>query len=145
MTRALPLFAAIVMLGACARETVSPVEPAVSAAIVKTERSCAQDSKFLGRIALTTGDGPTEWWGLTKAGLLAAGVQPSGFTAKIESFFGTSFGSLDAAVVALVDAVRPLDANANGFVCAYELPGTRTSLGDPDFSFYLFRVRDDDK
>jgi hypothetical protein len=35
------------------------------------------------------------------------------------------------------------DANGNGHVCAYALRGTRTSIGDPDFAFVLFGVRDD--
>jgi hypothetical protein len=61
----------------------------------------------------------------------------------IEAFFGTEFDSLEDAVEVLVDAVRPLDKNGNGYVCASRATGTKAALGDPNFAYYFFGVIDD--
>ena len=104
---------------------------------------CRQDSKLIGRIELSTADGPDTWWGLTRQGLLAAGIQEEDFLATFGTWFGQTFSSLDEVIALLVDAVRPFDKNGNNYVCASSVRGTRTVVGDPNYAFYYFRVVDD--
>jgi hypothetical protein len=100
-------------------------------------------ANLIGRILLSTDDTPGTWWHLTRTGIDDAGL-PGGYEAVIEGWFGQPFADEKAAVAFLVAQVKASDLNDNGYVCAYRLPGTRTSLGDPLFSHYYFSVRDDD-
>jgi hypothetical protein len=99
------------------------------------------DSKLIGRIELSTADTPGTWWRLTRDGLDAAGI--TDYRVALEGFFGREFSDVGEAVSFLVAQVVPFDANGNGYVCAYSIRGTRTSIGDPNIEFYLFQVRDD--
>ena len=115
-----------------------------SASAAPQSGACQKDSKLIGPILLSTEDAPDTWWGITKAGLEAAGiVGDDAQKENIEEAFGTTFASLDEAVAALVDAVRPLDKNGNEYVCASSVRGTRAVLGDPNWAFYYFGVIDD--
>ena len=82
-------------------------------------------------------------WGITKAGLLDAGIAPADFETTIEGFFGTSFAGLADAIDALVAVVEPLDVNGNGYVCAFSLRGRRAYLQDPLYTHYTFGITDD--
>ena len=105
---------------------------------------CSHNIKGIGAYELSIEDRPDTWWGLTKAGLDFLGIDtPAEQQAQIGVWFGTTFGSLTAAVTALVDAVRILDKNENGWVCASTVRGTRTAIGDPDFEFTSWHVIDD--
>jgi hypothetical protein len=104
-------------------------------------RRLQNDSKLIGPILLSTVDTPGTWWHLTREGFDDAGV--SDCKAMIEALFGTTFVDLDAAVEALVDAVRTLDKNGNSYVCATSVRGTRAFVGDPNYAYYFFSVIDD--
>ncbi len=114
---------------------------AAGSAVAAPEVGCQNDSKLIGRIQLSTADTPGTWWHLTREGFDAAGI--TDYKAAIESIFGTPFPSLNAAVDALVDAVRALDKNGNEYVCASSLRGTREFLGDPNWALFFFGVLDD--
>lgn len=116
-----------------------------STAYSQSERhACRPDDKLIGRIQLSTADSAGTWWHLTRSGMEAAGiVGDAAQLATMQVWFGVGFNTLSEAVAHLVDQVRPVDVNGNGFVCAYSLRGTRTSLGDPNFAHYLFGVQDD--
>lgn len=100
---------------------------------------CTPDSKLIGRFAASTADRPDTWWGLSKARFDAAGVRD--YKAALESFYGRSFPSLDAAIQFLIDGVRSWDANGNGYVCAFEIRGTRAYFGDN--AIFLLGIDDD--
>lgn len=135
---------------ATACSDVSPVSPgddgpSVAARTVRAAGAdkCVPDSKLIGSIELSTVDAPSTWWGLTKAGLEAAGIiGPVAQKAAIDGFFGQTFADLPSAIEFLVDQVRPYDANGDNHVCAYALRGTRAAIGDPNWAFYSFGVRD---
>jgi ABC-type sugar transport system substrate-binding protein len=128
------LAAALVMVALSGATASAAPEPA----------ACQNDSKLVGHILLSTDDAPDTWWGITKAGLEAAGiVGDDAQKASIESAFGTTFATLDDAVAAVVDAVRPLDKNGNGFVCASSSRGTMPHVADPNANYYYFGVIDD--
>jgi hypothetical protein len=114
---------------------------AASAWATPTRGDCQNDSKLIGPILLSTEDTPGTWWHLTREGFNEAGV--SDYKAMIEALFGTTFVDLDAAVEALVDAVRTLDKNGNSYVCATSVRGTRAFVGDPNYAYYFFSVIDD--
>lgn len=103
--------------------------------------ACRPDAKLIGRIALSTRDEAGTWWYLTRSGLDASGV--TDYRAAISEEFGMAFATLDDAVAHLVEAVRSLDANQNGFVCAYEGRGTPGRSVGPDYWLTHFLVRDD--
>lgn len=134
-------------LAACSADTTTA--PIAATAPVSTEalasgiglQRCTPDSKLIGLTALSTADEPGTWWYITREGLDAAGI--TDYKPFIEFALGQEFATLDDAIDFLVDAVRPLDVNGNGSVCAYEARGTRTSVGLPDPSLYTFAVRDD--
>lgn len=105
---------------------------------------CPNDSKLIGAIELSTADAPGTWWRLTKDGLADAGiVDPDDILATLSGWFGTAFTTELQAVETLVDAVRPFDKNANNYVCAFSLRGTRAYIGDPNYALYTFGVKDD--
>ncbi len=145
----LSLSALMILAAACAGEGATAPQddaPAVLTGLasgVKDSPMCRPGDRFLGRILISTEDVPGTWWYLTRTGFDAAGV--TDYKAKIESFFGTTFQTLDDAVAYLVANVAELDArlNNNGYVCAYEFRGTRAWREDPDFNFYTFLVYDD--
>ena len=69
----------------------------------------------------------------------AAGV--TDYKAALESFYGQSFASLDAAIQFLIDGVNSYDANGNGYVCVFEIRGTRAYFGDD--AIFLRGIEDD--
>ena len=101
--------------------------------------ACMPDAKLIGRFAASTSDAPGTWWRLTKDRFDALGV--SDYKAALEGFYGRSFATLDDAVQFLIDGVVAWDANGNGYVCAFEVRGTRASLGAN--AAYLLGIADD--
>ena len=102
-------------------------------------QACLPDSKLIGRVAASTADVPGTWWRLTKDRFDALGV--TDYKAALEGFYGRSFNTLDDAIEFLIGTVEPWDANANGYVCAYEVRGTRAWLGE--VRAFLFGIADD--
>jgi hypothetical protein len=148
--RALSLLAALALGTACGE--ASPAAPATAdlratglapamAQATVGPQACRPDAKLIGRIELATRDEPGTWWHLTRSGLDATGT--TDYRSAIGAEFGIDFPDLDAAVHHLVEAVRALDANGNGYVCAYSGRGTLGWSGDPDFWAVHFGVRDD--
>jgi hypothetical protein len=120
--------------------TVSVLRPAVSAtANGQGPQACMPDDKLIGRVAASTADTPGTWWRLTKDRFDALGV--TDYKGVLEGFYGQSFPTLDAAIQYLIDLVATWDANGNGYVCAFEVRGTRAYLGEN--AAYLFGIADD--
>lgn len=109
-----------------------------------TPGDCQNDSKLIGPIELSTVDEPGTWWFITSNGLDEAGFDTDAEKLEITNvILGTDFATLEDAVEAIVDAVRPLDKNGNGFVCAGTSTGTHGFLPDPSLNSVFFKVIDD--
>jgi len=143
--------AAFLLLASCAggdptsaeRDEITAPVSGVALAQVGNTPGCRPDGKLLGRFLLSVNDGPLDWWGLTKRGFDAAGI--TDYKAAIEGNFGRTFGTEAEAIAALVEAARPVDVNGNGFICAYNLRGTRAFIGDPNYAYYFFLTYDDNR
>jgi hypothetical protein len=142
------LLGAIAALGvACAQtdataptpRAVAPRAAASAAGVAKGAHDCTPDSKLIGRVAASAADEPGTWWRLSRERFDAAGV--TDYKAALESFYGQSFASLDAAIQFLIDGVKSYDANGNGYVCAFEVRGTRAYLGEN--AIFLLGIEDD--
>jgi hypothetical protein len=142
------ILAAVVALAACAHE--APLAPSDSGTINDAPvllansgnqgpQDCLPDSKLIGRTAVSTADAPGTWWRLTKDRFDS--LEMTDYKANLESFYGQSFATLDDAIQFLIDGVASWDANNNGYVCAYDVRGTRAWLGDN--RVFLFGISDD--
>ena len=106
---------------------------------------CPNDSKLLNDGPTSVfGDGPGTWWGLIVDAVEAAGfVQVDDQIAYLNTVFGTNFHSLKALKNYNLQLVSDVfDKNQNGYVCAYDLRGTRGYL-DPLVRLSYFGVGDD--
>ena len=107
---------------------------------------CSNDSKLLnGGPTLVYGEGPGTWWGLIIDGLNAAGFETDeekiGYLNQV---FATDFDSLAQLKIYNLNLVAEnWDRNQNGWVCAYELRGTRAYLDDPFINLTFFGISDD--
>ena len=141
------LVGVIVLAVACAQtDATSPIRriaPDVAVAsgtpVANGAHTCTPDSKLIGRFRASTEDAPDTWWGLSKARFDAAGI--SDYKAALESFYGQTFASEAAAIQFLIDGVKSWDANNNGYVCAFEIRGTRAYFGDN--ATFLLGIEDD--
>jgi len=107
---------------------------------------CPNDSKLLNDGPTSVfGDGPGTWWGLITDGLDAAGLgDEDEQIAYLNQVFGTSFDSLDDLRDFNLGLVEDAwDENGNGYVCAYELRGTRAYFDDPLLNLTFFGISDD--
>ena len=108
--------------------------------------SCPSDSKLLnGGPTRVAGQGPGTWWGLVISGVIAAGFdEEQEQIAYLNSIFGTSFADLASLQAFNIQQVSDFwDKNQNGFVCAFELRGTRAYVGDPFVNLTYFGISDD--
>jgi len=108
--------------------------------------SCPSDSQLLnGGPTHVFGEGPNTWWGLVQSGMLAAGLtSEADQIAYLNQVFGTQFNNLQDLKTYNIQLVDELwDTNRNGFVCAFELRGTRKYAGDPLLNFTTFGISDD--
>jgi hypothetical protein len=108
--------------------------------------SCPSDSKLLnGGPTRVAGQGPGTWWGLVISGLVAAGLdQEQDQIDYLNSLFGTHFTDLADLQAFNIQQVSDFwDKNQNGFVCAFELRGTRAYIGDPLVNLTFFGISDD--
>jgi hypothetical protein len=107
---------------------------------------CPNDSKLLnGGPTAVFGDGPGTWWGLVIDGLNEAGfVEEDDQVAYLNHVFGTEFHYLDELKVYNLNLLdQSWDKNQNGYICAYELRGTRAHFDDPFINLTFFGVSDD--
>lgn len=119
---------------------------ALQAAPVAAQGTCPSDSKLLnGGPTSVYGDGPGTWWGLIIAGLVAAGFDEENEQIDyLNSLFGTSFDNLEELKVLNLQQVSEVwDKNQNGYVCAYELRGTRAHFDNPYLNLTFFGISDD--
>jgi len=120
--------------------------PAAVLAQAGAPGTCPSDSKLLnGGPTLVYGEGPGTFWGLVIGGLDAARFatdeEKIGYLSQV---FGQEFMTLDEARQYNLDQLSiGFDANQNGFVCAYELRGTRAYSGDPFINLTTFGISDD--
>ncbi len=78
-------------------------------------------------------------------GLVTAGItQDADQLAFLNGLFGTEFGTLaDMKAFNLQLVSDGWDKNQNGYVCAYELRGTRAHFEDPLINTTSFGISDD--
>jgi len=107
---------------------------------------CPNDSKLLnGGPTAVFGDGDGTWWGLVIAGLNHAEiVDEQDQINYLNHVFDTDFRYLNDLKTYNLDLLEQTwDKNGNGFICAYELRGTRAYYDDPLINITFFGVSDD--
>ena len=108
---------------------------------------CPNDSKLLNSgPTLVFGEGPGTWWGLIQAGFAAAGAALDTEQEQIDylnGIFGTNYGDLNSLKTFNLQQVATWDKNGNGYVCAFDLRGTRAYLRDPLSQFTFLGIGDD--
>ena len=107
---------------------------------------CSNDSKLLnGGPTAVFGEGDGTFWGLVIGGLNQAEiVDEQDQIDYLNHVFNTDFQYLiDIKNFNLNLLEDTFDKNHNGFICAYELRGTRAYLDDPFVNFTFFGVSDD--
>ena len=108
--------------------------------------ACPNDSKLLnGGPTRISGEGAGTWWGLVMNGLDSAG-----FTDEAEQIdylneiFDTDLDTLAALKAYNLQLVSDVwDGNHNGYVCAFQLRGTRAYFHNPYLDLTFFAVTDD--
>jgi len=118
---------------------------ALRAAPVRDPGNCPSDSKLIGQVSVWGDEFEASWWNLIFNGMIAGGLLTE--TAQrdyLNGVYGTSFATLaEVRNFNLQDVADFFDKNGNGFVCAYQLRGTRAYNTDPYFNFTWFGVSDD--
>ena len=108
--------------------------------------TCPNDSKLLnGGPTKIFGEGPGTWWGLVINGLLAAGfVDEDDQIDYLNQIFNTSFDALEGLKAYNLQLVEDTwDENHNGYVCAFQLRGTRAYFHNPYVDLTFFGITDD--
>ena len=108
--------------------------------------TCPNDSKLLnGGPTKIFGEGPGTWWGLVMNGLVAAGfVEEDDQIDYLNEIFGTSFDTLEELKAYNLQLVEDTwDENHNGYVCAFQLRGTRAHFDNPYVDLTFFGISDD--
>ena len=108
--------------------------------------TCPNDSKLLnGGPTKILGEGPGTWWGLVINGLLAAGFTDEDDQIDyLNQIFNTSFDTLEELKAYNLQLVADTwDENHNGYVCAFQLRGTRAYFRNPYVDLTFFGITDD--
>jgi len=108
--------------------------------------ACPNDSKLLnGGPTKISGEGPGTWWGLVINGLIAAGfVDEDDQIDYLNEIFDTSFDTLEELKAYNLQLVQDTwDENHNGYVCAFQLRGTRAHFDNPYVDLTFFGITDD--
>jgi len=118
---------------------------AVRATPVPDPGSCSRDSKLIGLVKVFGDENEASWWRLIFNGMIEGGLTTSAQQRDyLNGVFGTTFATLDEVMLFNLQGVADAyDKNGNGFVCAYDLRGTRAYNDDPFFNFTWFGVSDD--
>ena len=107
-------------------------------------QACPQDSKLIGLVSVFGSETEASWWRLTYNGMIAAGLTTSDQQLDyLNGVFGTSFATLAEVRLYSLQPVSSYDKNQNGFVCAYEVRGTKAWITDPLFEYTYFGISDD--
>src|SRR5213083_279384 len=90
-------------------------------------------------------EAPGTWWGLVMNGLVAAGfVEEDDQIDYLNEIFGTSFDTLEELKAYNLQLVEDTwDENQNGYVCAFQLRGTRAHFHNPYVDLTFFGITDD--
>ena len=107
---------------------------------------CSNDSKLLnGGPTAVFGDGDGTFWGLVTDGLNQAGiVKEQDQIDYLNHVFNTNFDNLSDLKDFNLNLLEDTwDKNHNGFICAFELRGTRAYLNDPFINLTFFGISDD--
>ena len=118
---------------------------ALRAAPMRDPGSCPSDSKLIGQLSVWGDESEDSWWSLILNGMVAGGlVTPTAQRDYLNGVFGTDFATLaevrDFNLQSVADA---FDKNGNGYVCAFNLRGTRAYNTDPYFKYTWFGASDD--
>jgi hypothetical protein len=121
------------------------VSDGLRAAPARNPGDCPRDSKLIGQVSVFGNEFQASWWNLIfngmNDGLLLTDTAKRDY---LNGVFSTSFATLaevrDFNLQGVSDAY---DKNGNGFVCAFDLRGTRAHIDDPLFDFTYFGVSDD--
>jgi hypothetical protein len=108
--------------------------------------ACPSDSKLLnGGPTRISGEGAGTWWGLVMNGLVSAGfVQEAEQIDYLNEIFDTDLDTLAALKAYNLQLVSDVwDGNHNGYVCAFQLRGTRAYFHNPYVDLTFFGVTDD--
>jgi len=107
--------------------------------------TCPKDSKLVNSGPTSVfGEGPGTWWGLVIDGLNEAGLDTvAEKIAWLNQCFGTAFDNLDDLKEYNLQQISALDKNRNGYVCAWELRGTRASIDLPFVNLVYHGISDD--
>ena len=126
-------------------ESVHAKAALTSAGSGQGPQTCPQDSKLISRVSVFGDENEVSWWRLIYNGMIAGGLAtPDQQRDYLNSVFGTSFATLAEVRSFNLQAVsNAYDKNQNGFVCAYELRGTRAYNNDPLFDYTWFGISDD--
>ena len=117
----------------------------VGAHLLKSSE-CAADDRLIGRIVLSSAASPSAWWGITRAGMKSSGIDVDDASAVLEVvnvWLAAEHRELSSAIDAMLENVRAFDVNDNGFVCAYEVKGSRRTEGEPFLRHYVHGISDD--
>jgi hypothetical protein len=118
---------------------------AVRATPMRDPGTCQRDSKLIGPVSTFGDEFEASWWNLIFNGMLAGGLlSETEQRDYLNGVFGTSFATLaEVRDFNLQDVSNAFDKNGNGFVCAFDLRGTRAYNDDPYFKYTWFAVSDD--
>ena len=108
--------------------------------------ACPSDSKLLnGGPTSIAGEGAGTWWGLVMNGLVSAGfVQEAEQIDYLNEIFDTDLATLAELRDYNLQLVGDVwDGNHNGYVCAFQLRGTRAYFHNPYVDLTFFGVTDD--
>jgi len=118
---------------------------AVQATPARGPDVCPRDSKLIGQVKVFGTEFEDSWWGLIYNGMVEYGfTTPNQQRDYLNGLFGTTFNTLEEVRDFNLQGVSDAyDKNQNGYVCAYDLRGTRAYNDDPLFGFTWFGVSDD--
>lgn len=123
-----------------------PAALAMPATALAAPKPCPNDAKLLNdgptRIS---GEGPGTWWGLVINGLRSAGfVSTQDQVDYLNEIFDTDLDTLAELKAYNLQLLREVwDQNHNGYVCAFQLRGTRAYYHNPYVDLTFFGITDD--
>jgi hypothetical protein len=115
------------------------------ATTVRDPGDCPRDSKLIGQVSVFGDEHEASWWRLIYNGMTDFGfTDPDDQRDYLNGVYGTNFATLaEVRLFNLQDISDAFDKNHNGFVCAYDIRGTRAYNTDPLFNYTWFGVSDD--